>query len=165
MSGKELFKSILIHLCTKPSKERVPFVDLCKELGVFSYDSVAEALYKLESEGLVGIKSLSHRAMLCWITYDGRLMARNYNQDLTEGMVKETVPVIPTNELDAKVTGKHSRFSLNLDGLYPEHTKIVSGQNIVRQIESILQDSDDRRTALLIFVMGKTHSTLSTEII
>jgi hypothetical protein len=81
MSKHELLKSILRHLYDKAPGEKTPLSELCEAVGALPRERVIEALDRLEDQGFVKRSGLDRHNMLCWITYAGRQIAKEANED------------------------------------------------------------------------------------
>jgi len=169
-SESEIIEGILLYLSKQPPLDKVPQSDLLKALTLSSPEPVIEALHYLKDQQLIEMLVAGHKAMLCWLTYNGRKMAKEIltladMKNAVEGTSATDSHII---ESETQAIEEYPEFSWTLKGLDPKLVYMVQRQNVIKRIQKILENPSDNRIAFLYgppqvgktFVLNRLKNTL-----
>jgi len=157
---QDLLKDILLCLYDQGPNDRTRLSKLCEAVGVSSQEPVIEALDQLEAQGFVERSGLDRHAVLCWITYTGRQVVKEFagHEAVESASEIEVHPPYHVDELETEVIEEYPEFSWNPDRLTPQLVPIVQRQDVIERIKRILEGPGSKRIAFLYGLpqVGKT---------
>lgn len=173
MNESEIIEGILLYLSKQPPLEKVPLSDLLKALTHSSPEPVIEALHYLKDQQLIEMLVAGHKAMLCWLTYNGRKIAKEILILADMNSAVESTPATDSHIIESEIEAieEYPEFSWTLEGLDQKRAEVVQRQNVVERIQKILENASDNRIAFVYgsaqvgktFVLNRLKNTLPNE--
>ncbi len=93
MEKQQLTRRILLYLYDQAPDDKIGLSDLCRAVGESSKEVVLEELDRLEAKQSIQRQGIDREHILCWITYTGRQMVKEFDSSAFSANVAQAQSV------------------------------------------------------------------------